>query len=81
MIESEAGRFVYTGDFKLRESLTVEPPEVKRCDVVLMECTYGRPQYVFPPHEEVAAQMIAFARSALEGDAVPVDGIWEPTVG
>ena len=72
MIEGDAGRFVYTGDFKLRDSLTVEPPEVKRCDVLLMECTYGRPQYVFPSHEEVAGQMIAFARDALEGDAVPV---------
>jgi len=72
MIEAENGSFVYTGDFKLRDSLTVEPPEVKRCDVVLMECTYGRPQYVFPSHQEVAAQMIAFAREALEGDAVPV---------
>ncbi len=72
MIEGEGGSFVYTGDFKLRESLTVEPPEVKRCDVVLMECTYGQPHYVFPLHEEVAAQMIAFARETLEGDAVPV---------
>lgn len=72
MIEGESGSFVYTGDFKLRNSLTVEPPEVKRCDVVLMECTYGRPQYVFPANEEVAGQMIAFAREALEGDAVPV---------
>jgi Cft2 family RNA processing exonuclease len=72
MIEGEAGRFVYTGDFKLRSSLTVEEPEVKRCDVVLMECTYGRPQYVFPSHDEVAAQMVAFAKEALEGDAVPV---------
>jgi len=72
MIEGERGSFVYTGDFKLRDSLTVEPPEVKRCDVVLMECTYGRPQYVFPPQEEVAAHMVAFARETLEGDGVPV---------
>lgn len=72
LIESDAGSFVYTGDFKLRESLTVERPEVKHCDVLLMECTYGRPQYVFPSRAEVAGQMIAFARAALEGDAVPV---------
>jgi Cft2 family RNA processing exonuclease len=72
MIEGEHGRFVYTGDFKLRGSLTVEPPEVKRCDVLLMECTFGRPHYVFPPRDEIAAQMIAFATGALEGDAVPV---------
>ncbi|HTX59291.1 MAG TPA: MBL fold metallo-hydrolase RNA specificity domain-containing protein [Verrucomicrobiae bacterium] len=72
LIEGENGRFVYTGDFKLAPSLTVEPPEVKRCDVVLMECTYGRPHYVFPPREEVAADMIAYARQALEDGAVPV---------
>ncbi len=72
LIEGERGRFVYTGDFKLTPSLTVEPPEVKECDVVLMECTYGRPQYVFPAREEVAGEMIVFARSALESGAVPV---------
>ena len=45
---------------------------MKRCDVVLMECTYGRPQYVFPPRDEVAGAMVAFARKALEDGAAPV---------
>lgn len=72
LIEGDRGRFVYTGDFKLAPSFTVEPPEVKECDVVLMECTYGRPQYVFPPREEVAGEMVRFARTALESGAVPV---------
>jgi putative mRNA 3-end processing factor len=72
MIEGENGSFVYTGDFKLDSSMTAEPPEVKQCDLVLMECTFGRPQYAFPPREEIAADMIAFARDALEQGAVPV---------
>lgn len=72
MIEGERGRFVYTGDFKLHESFTAEAPEVKECDVLLMECTYGRPQYAFPPRDEVAGEMAAFAREALEQNAVPV---------
>ena len=72
MIESERGSFVYTGDFKLTPSFTAEAPEVKRCDVVLMECTYGRPQYAFPPREEIAGAMVAFARETLEAGAVPV---------
>lgn len=72
MIEGEGGRFVYTGDFKLRESLTVEPAEVKPCDVLLMECTFGRPQYVFPPRDEVAGEMVAFARGTLEAGALPL---------
>ncbi len=72
LIEGEQGRFVYTGDFKLSNSFTCEAPEVKPCDVVLMECTYGRPQYAFPPREEVAGEMVAFAREALGAGAVPV---------
>jgi Cft2 family RNA processing exonuclease len=72
LIEGELGRFVYTGDFKLENSYTAEPPEVKRCDVVLMECTYGRPQYVFPPRAEVAGAMVAWARRTLENGAVPI---------
>ena len=72
LIEGDRGRFVYTGDFKLEASYTAEAPEVKRCDVVLMECTYGRPQYVFPPRAEVAGAMVAWAREALEDGAVPI---------
>jgi Cft2 family RNA processing exonuclease len=72
LIEGANGRFVYTGDFKLEPSYTAEPPEVKRCDTVLMECTYGRPQYVFPPRAEVAGAMVEWARKALEDDTVPI---------
>ena len=72
LVEGERGSFVYTGDFKLAPSRTAEPPEVKRCDVVLMECTYGRPHYVFPDRAEVEGQMIAFARETLESGGVPV---------
>ncbi len=72
LIEGDRGRFVYTGDFKLEPSFTAEPPEVKRCDTLLMECTYGRPQYVFPPRAEVAGAMVAWARAALEDGAVPI---------
>lgn len=72
LIEGERGRFVYTGDFTLTPSFTAEAPRVERCDVLLMECTYGRPHYAFPPRDEVAAQIVAFARQTLEAGAVPL---------
>jgi Cft2 family RNA processing exonuclease len=72
MIEGESGSFVYTGDFKLGRAYTCEPAEVKRCDVVLMECTYGRPQYVFPSRDEVEDAMIAFAATALADGRAPI---------
>jgi Cft2 family RNA processing exonuclease len=72
MIEGEGGRFVYTGDFKLGRAYTCEPAEVKRCDVLLMECTYGRPQYMFPPRDEVEDGMIEFASAALADGCAPI---------
>jgi Cft2 family RNA processing exonuclease len=72
LIEGERGRFVYTGDFKLARSYTCEPPEVKRCDVLLMECTYGRPQYAFPSRDEVEDTIVGFASSALADGCAPV---------
>ncbi len=72
LIEGEAGRFVYTGDFKLGRAYTCEPAEVKPCDVLLMECTYGRPQYVFPPRDAVEDAMIEFALAALDARSAPV---------
>ncbi|MDB5093543.1 MAG: hypothetical protein JWO85_1644 [Candidatus Eremiobacteraeota bacterium] len=72
LIEGERGRFVYTGDFKLARSYTCEPPEVKPCDVLLMECTYGRPQYVFPSRDEVEETLVSFATRALADGCAPV---------
>ena len=72
LIEGVGGKFVYTGDFKLTRSYTCEPPEVKKCDVLLMECTFGRPQYVFPPRDEVEATIVDFATRALAADCAPV---------
>jgi Cft2 family RNA processing exonuclease len=72
LIESAGGRFVYTGDFKLARSYTCETPEVKRCDVLVMECTFGRPHYVFPSRDEVEDAIVAFATKALEDGHAPV---------
>lgn len=72
LIEGAAGAFVYTGDFKLARSHTCEPPEVKRCDTLLMECTFGRPHYVFPERDEVEARLIGFVTRALEAGCAPL---------
>jgi len=72
LIEGADGAFVYTGDFKLARSYTCEPPEVKKCDVLLMECTFGRPQYVCPPRDEIEERIVDFATRALEDGCAPM---------
>lgn len=51
-VEGDGGVFTYTGDFKLSKSLT-GTAEVRETDYLLIETTFGRPEYVFPDRNEV----------------------------
>jgi DNA ligase 1 len=68
----EFGSLLYTGDFKLRRGLSAEACETPHADVLIMETTYGRPHYVFPPTEQVLQQIVHFCRQTLEDSETPV---------
>ncbi len=72
VIDLDGKRIIYTGDFKLRHSETAEPPQVKRCDIVIMKCTYGLPRYVFPPHQSVINSLIDFIDESLSTGVTPI---------
>ncbi|MCA1659208.1 MAG: hypothetical protein LC642_01510, partial [Verrucomicrobiaceae bacterium] len=71
-LQADAGSLLYTGDFKLRSGKSAEAAEWRQADTLIMETTFGVPRYCFPPTEQVIAQIVAFARDALEEKAVPV---------
>jgi DNA ligase 1 len=68
----EHGRLLYTGDFKLRPGRSAERCATPRADVVIMETTFGRPHYVFPPAEEVLRAITHFCLAALDEGDTPV---------
>jgi Cft2 family RNA processing exonuclease len=72
VIEIGGVRIVYTGDFKLRASLTARRAQVKRCDILIMESTFGRPQYLFPKSGDVHAQMVGFVEKTRANREIPV---------
>jgi len=66
---------LYTGDFKLRPGLAAEvcdPTMARGCDFLLMETTFGRPQYRFPPAAEVLLEITEFCRTTLREGATPL---------
>src|SRR5207244_660079 len=65
LITSGGESLLYTGDFKLRHGLSAGPCEPRHADVLIMESTYGRAQYRFPPTQEVIAGVVAFCKEAL----------------
>ncbi len=66
------GSLLYTGDFKLRPGRSAEPCATPRADTLIMETTFGRPHYVFPPTAEVLAAIVAFCHACLDEGETPV---------
>lgn len=72
LVEAGGRSLLYTGDFKLRPSRSAETCTPCRADVLVMETTFGRPHYRFPPTAEVLNAVLRFCREALDNDETPV---------
>jgi Cft2 family RNA processing exonuclease len=72
MIEKRGVKLVYTGDFKLRRGWTAEKAEIRKCDILIMESTFGLPRYVFPSRQEVEKQIIDFVEETFAQNRTPV---------
>jgi DNA ligase 1 len=71
-VEHDAGSLLYTGDFKLRPGRASEPIAWQPAQTLVMETTYGLPRFVFPPTEQVIADLIKFCRETIEDGATPI---------
>lgn len=72
LIEHRGHRLLYSGDMKLAPSQTAEPCNVPQADTLIVESTFGRPRYVFPPVHEVIAGILGFCRTSLANGYTPV---------
>jgi Cft2 family RNA processing exonuclease len=72
LIETDKSSLLYTGDFRTGPSRTAEQHEVRQVDIVIMESTFGMPQYCFPPRREVEELLIKILREKLEQEITPI---------
>lgn len=66
------GRLLYSGDFKLRPSASAETCATPSADVLIMETTFARSHYVFPPVADTFAAMVSFCRDAIAAAEIPI---------
>lgn len=71
-VTSPEATLLYTGDFKLRSSLTVPSAEPVGADVLVIESTYGQPMFRFPAWQSVAQQMVELVSSAMRQGRQPI---------
>ena len=65
-------RILYTGDFRVKPNPTAEPLGTVPCDVLIMESTYGRKDYVFPPQDEVLSDFFGRVLDWIDAGGTPV---------
>ncbi|MBS7653570.1 MAG: MBL fold metallo-hydrolase [Candidatus Bathyarchaeia archaeon] len=71
-IATPEGTVLFTGDLNTRSSRTIKPADPIKCDVLVLESTFGSPSFVFPPDEIVAKGMIEWASRSLKEGKIPV---------
>jgi Cft2 family RNA processing exonuclease len=59
-IESDGKSFGCTSDFRLQDSLLFSGAKPLECDSLVLETTFGSPEYVFPKQDEVVSQMVSW---------------------
>jgi len=69
---ADGASLLYSGDFKMRPGRTAEPIAPRQADQLILETTFGLPQYAFPPQREIEAAVLAFVEHAFHDDEVPV---------
>lgn len=69
---TDGATLLYTGDFKIRRSRTAEPIGLLAADTLIMETTFGLPEFVFPGPLEVEAALLGFVHDTLADGDTPV---------
>lgn len=72
-VEEDGTSFLYTGDFKIKESWTAEKISIPQADILIMESTFGSPEYVFnETKESLFDKLDIFIQDCFAGDMIPV---------
>lgn len=65
---------VVTSDLRTRDSMLFRGAKPLSCDTLVIESTFGKPQYVFPDNDRVLEQMEKWVRPRLRSSTVVLAG-------
>lgn len=64
--------FFYTGDFNFTDTLTQKAIDPVECDIMVVETTYGKPNFSFPSREEVYYEIIEWTATTITENRLPI---------
>jgi len=62
---------LYTGDINCIDTLTTSSADEIRCDLLVIEATYGNPSYVFPHRDSTYAKVVEWAAQQARNRRIP----------
>ena len=71
LIDSGDERFVYTGDLNVYDSIVLKGAKPIEADKLVIEATYGSPNYIFPRREEIYARIIDWMIKTIRSGEIP----------
>ncbi|MGC8948208.1 MAG: hypothetical protein ACP5OK_02585 [Thermoprotei archaeon] len=70
-------RIGYTGDFNIYGSIVDDPAYImKDLDVLIIESTYGRPDYIFPPRSFIYEKILSWIAANIKDGRTVVIGVY-----
>ena len=66
LVEYKKERLIYSGDFKLRPDPACEAIMIEEAEQLIMETTFGKPQYLVPPASKTIEKMAEFCNKAIK---------------
>jgi len=72
-IQKNGASLLYTGDFKMQQSWTAEAIEIPHADILIMESTFGSPEYRFNGNRKsLVDELVRFVEEAHQWRRSPV---------
>lgn len=72
LVEHKGTRILYTGDLRTTDSVLHKGAVPVSCDILIVESTFARPEYVFPTQKRVKQLLKGFVDSARASGYTPV---------
>ncbi len=73
-VQVNAGEFVFSSDFKLNDSVLFKGAEILEAETLVIESTFGLPQFVFPSREKVYEKIEKWGKQELKENKLLVLG-------
>lgn len=72
LLIENGSRILYTGDLNTYGGLLTGPAQTPKCDILILEATFGTPRFVFPEKAEVLKEIIEWIEGVHELERTPV---------